>query len=108
MPSESEDLAYLTATELAARYAARTLSPLEVTRRVLARIEALEPKLNTFVVLDEDRALSAARASEERWQRGAALGPLDGVPVSVKDLLAARGWPTRRGSRTIPTTGSWD
>ncbi|HET6337548.1 MAG TPA: amidase [Polyangiales bacterium] len=103
-----DDLAYLTASELSARYGRRELSPVDVTRRVLARIEQLEPRLNAFVLADADRALSAAHASEDRWQRGAALGPLDGVPVSIKDLLAARGWPTRRGSRTIDASGRWD
>jgi aspartyl-tRNA(Asn)/glutamyl-tRNA(Gln) amidotransferase subunit A len=102
------DIAYLTASELHALYAARELSPVDVTRRVLARIEQFEPRLNAFVLVDADRALSAARASEERWHHGAALGPLDGVPVSIKDLLAARGWPTRRGSRSVAPTGRWD
>jgi aspartyl-tRNA(Asn)/glutamyl-tRNA(Gln) amidotransferase subunit A len=102
------DLAYLTAGELAERYARRELSPLEVTRRVLERVERLEPRLNAFVVVDADRALSAAHASEERWRTGSALGPLDGVPISIKDLLEVRGWPTRRGSRTVAAAGRWD
>lgn len=102
------DIAYLTAQELAARFANRQLSPVEVTKRVLARIEQLEPRLNAFVLVDADRALSAAHASEDRWLRGAALGPLDGVPVSIKDLLLTRGWPTRRGSRTVDATGRWE
>jgi aspartyl-tRNA(Asn)/glutamyl-tRNA(Gln) amidotransferase subunit A len=102
------DLAYLSAGELNARYARRELSPVEVTRRVLARIEQLEPRLNAFVLVDADRALSAAHASEDRWQRDVALGPLDGVPISIKDLLQTRGWPTRRGSRTVDASGRWD
>lgn len=106
--NDATDLAYLSASELAARYAARELSPVDVVRAVLARIERLEPRLNAFVLVDADRALSAARGSEERWHHGAALGPLDGVPVSIKDLLAARGWPTRRGSRTVAAEGRWD
>lgn len=105
---DPNDLAYLSASELSARYARRELSPVDVTRRVLARIEQLESRLNAFVLVDADRALSAAHASEDRWQRGAAFGPLDGVPVSIKDLLPARGWPTRRGSRTIDASGRWE
>jgi aspartyl-tRNA(Asn)/glutamyl-tRNA(Gln) amidotransferase subunit A len=106
--THTTDLAYLTAVELHTRYSTREVSPVEVTRRVLARIEQLEHSLNAFVLVDADRALSAARNSEERWQRGASLGPLDGVPISIKDLLATRGWPTRRGSRTVAATGRWD
>jgi aspartyl-tRNA(Asn)/glutamyl-tRNA(Gln) amidotransferase subunit A len=102
------DLALLTAQELAERYAKRQLSPVDVTRRVLARIEQLEPRFNAFVLVDADRALSAAHASQERWARDAALGPLDGVPVSIKDLLLTRGWPTRSGSRTVDAAGRWE
>jgi len=102
------DIAYLTAKELGERYAKRQLSPVEVTRRVLARIEQLEPRINAFVLVDADRALSAAHASEERWLRDAPLGPLDGVPVSIKDLLLTRGWPTRSGSRTVDAAGRWE
>lgn len=102
------DLAYLTASELTARYSTGELSPVDVTRRVLQRIEQFEPRLNAFVLVDSDRALSAAHASEERWRRAAAFGPLDGVPVSIKDLLLTRGWPTRRGSRTVDAHGRWE
>jgi aspartyl-tRNA(Asn)/glutamyl-tRNA(Gln) amidotransferase subunit A len=75
---------------------------------VLARIEQLEPRFNAFVLVDADRALSAAHASEERWLRDAPLGQLDGVPVSIKDLLLTRGWPTRSGSRTVDAAGRWE
>lgn len=102
------DIAYLTAKELHERYARRQLSPVEVTRRVLARIEQLEPCLNAFVLVDADRALSAAHASEERYRRDAPLSELDGVPVSIKDLLLTRGWPTRSGSRTVDAAGRWE
>lgn len=102
------DLAYLGAGELTAHYAQGKLSPVEVTRSVLGRIEQLQPRLNAFVLVDAERALAAARASEERWRSKAAFGPLDGVPVSIKDLLLARGWPTRRGSRTVDAAGPWD
>ena len=98
----------LSATELVAAYAARRLSPVEVTRAVLARIDALNPMLNAFVLVDHEAALRDARASEARWLRGEPAGPIDGVPASVKDLILARGWPTRRGSRTVDPAGPWD
>ncbi|MFO1361296.1 MAG: amidase [Burkholderiales bacterium] len=103
----SAELCFLSATELVARYAARTLSPVEVARAVLARIEALNPQLNAYCLVDADGALAAARASEARWMKGAPAGPVDGVPASIKDLVHARGWPTLRGSRTVDPAGPW-
>ena len=80
---DAEDLAYLSATELVAAYRAKRLSPLEVARVVLARIDALNPALNAFVLVDHEAALRDARASEDRWMRGEPAGPVDGVPTSV-------------------------
>ncbi len=64
-------------------------------------------RLNAFCVVDRDGALAAARASEVRWQRGEPLGPLDGVPVTIKDLVLMRGFPTLRGSRLIDPAQDW-
>ena len=105
---DAEDIAYLSATDLVAAYRARTLSPVEVTRIVLGRIERLDPTLNAFVLVDPEGALRDARASEARWARGEPAGPVDGVPTSIKDLLLARGWPTLRGSRTVDAAGPWN
>jgi aspartyl-tRNA(Asn)/glutamyl-tRNA(Gln) amidotransferase subunit A len=102
------DLALLGAAELLAGYRARSFSPLEVTRAVLERIERLNPKLNAFCVVDPAAALMDARASEARWNNGMPQGWLDGVPVSIKDLLTTRGWPTLRGSRTSDPKGPWN
>ena len=104
----STDLCFMPATELVARYAAKTLSPVEVTRAVLDRIRALNPKLNAYCLVDEDGALAAARASEARWRKGEPVGPVDGVPASIKDLVLARGWPTLRGSKTVDPAGPWN
>lgn len=102
------ELHWLTATELLRRYRRRELSPVEVIQSVLARLERIEPRLNAFALVDAESALGAARASEARWRRKAPLGLLDGVPLSVKDLLLTRGWPTRRGSRTVAPEGPWE
>jgi aspartyl-tRNA(Asn)/glutamyl-tRNA(Gln) amidotransferase subunit A len=102
-----QELGYLSATEMVASFRTRVLSPVEVARAVLARIDALNPQINAFCIVDAEGALAAARAAEARWGRGDPLGPLDGVPVSVKDLLLTRGWPTLRGSRTIDPAGPW-
>jgi aspartyl-tRNA(Asn)/glutamyl-tRNA(Gln) amidotransferase subunit A len=95
----STDLATLTAVEQAALVRTRRASPVEVTRAVLDRIAAWEPRLNAFVALDADRAMAAARRAEQAVMDGLPLGPLHGVPVSVKDIMAVEGLPTRRGSR---------
>ncbi|MBE1537420.1 amidase [Actinomadura algeriensis] len=101
------DPADLSAAELTDEYRAGTLSPVEAARAVLARIERDDPKVNAFCLVDADTTLEMARASADRWRRGAILGPLDGVPVSIKDVLLTRGWPTLRGSTTIDPSGPW-
>jgi hypothetical protein len=98
--SLSDDILSLTATELVALYRTKQLSPVEVVIATLERIERLNPIYNAFVFIDAQRALEDARASEQRWQRGAPDGLIDGVPATVKDLVVVKGWPTRRGSRT--------
>jgi aspartyl-tRNA(Asn)/glutamyl-tRNA(Gln) amidotransferase subunit A len=102
------DLTQMTATELAGAYAARALSPVEVTGAVLDRIEALNPTLKAFCLVAGNEAMESAQASEARWQRGEPMGPLDGVPTSIKDLVLTKGWPTRRGSRTVDPAQPWE
>ncbi len=97
----------MTAAELTEHYRQRRLSPVEVTRSALRRIERLNRVYNAFVLCDEERALTDARASEARWQRGRPAGLVDGVPATVKDLIVTKGWPTLRGSRTIDPKQSW-
>lgn len=101
------DLCSLSATDLVRCYAKKQLSPVEVVRAVLARIEKLNPLLNAFCFLDPDFSLKEARKSEQRWRKNSPQGRLDGVPVSIKDLLLTRGWPTLRGSKTIDPKGPW-
>jgi aspartyl-tRNA(Asn)/glutamyl-tRNA(Gln) amidotransferase subunit A len=99
---------WLTATELLRAYRSRRLSPLEVTRALLERIAAVNPRLNAFCRIDCDGALAAARDSERRWTRGEPLGLLDGVPVSLKDVLLVKGMPTLHGSRTVSPDSPWN
>jgi len=108
MTTPPTDLADCSAGTLLELYAARRASPVEALRAVLARVERLNPRLNAFCLVDEPAALAAARASEARWQSGAPMGELDGVPVSIKDLILTRGWPTRRGSATVDAAQAWD
>jgi aspartyl-tRNA(Asn)/glutamyl-tRNA(Gln) amidotransferase subunit A len=104
-----DDLAYLSASELLQRYREKSLSPVEVTQAVLDRIERHDGAVNAFVLSDAERALADARASEKRWAKGAPAGPVDGVPTTIKDLVLAKGWPMRGGSRiTSPEPVSED
>ena len=96
------------AIELTEAYRAGALSPVEVARASLERIERRDPALNAFCLLDADRALADAAASEARWRRGEPAGAVDGVPVGVKDVFLTRGWPTLRGSRAIDPAGPWE
>jgi aspartyl-tRNA(Asn)/glutamyl-tRNA(Gln) amidotransferase subunit A len=105
---DNEDVAYLGAAELVAAYGRRELSPVEVTRIVLERIDALNPRLNAFTLVDHESAMRDAKASEARWNRGEPAGPVDGVPTSIKDLILTRGWPTLRGSQTVDPKQRWE
>jgi len=81
----------LGARELAALYARSELSPLDVARAVIARIERWEPRLHALWAYSADAVLAQARASEARWRAGQAWSPLDGVPLTLKDNIATRG-----------------
>ncbi|MEU9183164.1 amidase [Streptomyces sp. NPDC048484] len=102
------ELTELTAVRLVEGYRKGEFSPVDVTRAALRRAEEIQPAVNAFVRLDEEAALAQALDSAERWRRGEPAGLVDGVPVSVKDILLMRGGPTLRGSRTVSQTGRWD
>jgi aspartyl-tRNA(Asn)/glutamyl-tRNA(Gln) amidotransferase subunit A len=97
----------LTALELLAGYRAGELTPVDATQAVLERIDRLDGAVNAFCLRDDDAALSAAKESTARWQAGEPQGPLDGVPISVKDILLTENSPTLRGSYTIDPAGPW-
>ncbi len=98
----SGEIIELTAHGLTSAYRTLALSPVEAMRAVLDRVHEVDGDVNAFCALDEDGAMRSAAESEQRWLRGEPLGPLDGVPVSVKDMVATRGMATRFGSRTLP------
>jgi aspartyl-tRNA(Asn)/glutamyl-tRNA(Gln) amidotransferase subunit A len=97
------ELCYAPATELVSLIRTRKLSPVELTRAMLARIERLEPRLNAFCVVTTDLALAAARRAEDAVMTGAPLGAIHGVPVSIKDLAFTAGVRTMGGSRIFET-----
>jgi amidase len=93
------DLCFMPATELVRLYRARKVSPSEVMRAVLARIDAVNPSVNAYVTVARQAALAAARKATSALRRGATLPPLHGVPVSIKDLTATKGIRTTWGSK---------
>ena len=81
--------------------AAREYSSEELTRAYLERIEEKEPSINSFVSLCQDRAIDAAKESDERRRNGAPLSALDGIPYAANDNIAVSGLPLRCGSRIL-------
>ena len=94
----------LTALELLKAYQSRALSPVETMASVIARVEAFEPHIAATFLYAPERALNEARASEARWRKGEPIGPLDGVPATVKDTIATRGDPTPVGTAAADLT----
>ena len=94
-----EDLAWRSALEIATLVRDKQLSPVELTTALLARIEALDPRVNAFCLVTADLARAAAREAEIAVMKREPLGALHGVPVSLKDVLYTRGVRTTGGSR---------
>jgi aspartyl-tRNA(Asn)/glutamyl-tRNA(Gln) amidotransferase subunit A len=88
----------MSARELLRLYRTRELSPVEAMASVIERVEAYEPHIHATWLYAPERALGEARASEARWAKGEPVGPLDGVPVTVKDNIATKGEPTPVGT----------
>lgn len=101
----SEDLCYLPIGAAAELYRKRELSPAELTRVYLERIQALDPVYHAYISVDAGGALAAAHRAEAELLSGEDLGPLHGIPVAIKDLLDVEGLPTTAASgvrRTAP------
>ncbi len=94
----SAELCFIPATELARLIRARQISPVELTRAVLERVERLNPIVNAFCTVTADAALAAAREAEQAAMKGALRGPLHGIPFSIKDLHLTKGVRTMSGS----------
>ncbi len=92
------DLAFIPATELAVAIRTKVVSSVEVTEQFFQRIDRLDPQLNSYLALREDDAMADARAADEAVQKGDALGPLHGIPISIKDLEVTKNLTTTMGS----------
>jgi len=99
-----EHLADLSAVDLLEAYDARTLSPVEVVDAVTERIARAEPMLKALYAFDPERARKAAAASERRWLDGEPCGPLDGVPITLKENIATAGEPVPLGTAATALT----
>ena len=96
-----EDLAFASIAELAPRIERGELSPVELTRASLERIDRLEPQVNAFITVLADSAINEARLAEQEIQNGRYRGPLHGIPIAHKDLLYTRGVRTTAGSKVL-------
>src|ERR1700754_5208712 len=94
----SNDLCFLSATELSERIASKTVSPVEIVSAVLARAETLQPELNCFITLCGDEAMAVARDAYRKVMAGEPLGLLHGLPVTVKDIVNTKGGKTTFGA----------
>ena len=101
-------IADMTAMEMLRAFRRKELSPVEAAEACLARIETYNPVVNAFCLVDRDTTLEAARESEARWQKGAPLGRVDGVPTAIKDVFMTRGWFNRKASHVIPDDPATD
>ena len=96
---DSETIGFMPAVELAEMIRTKKISAVETMRVLLERIAALEPKVNAFAYLGAERAMEGAKKADAELMRGARIGRLHGVPVTIKDLLFTKDMPTQRGSK---------
>src|SRR5947207_15665131 len=96
--SQTNDLAFLSLTELSELIRSRKDSPVEVTRNILERIEKRHPALNAYITVTRDVAMKSAQEAESEIQQKKWRGPLHGVPIAVKDLFDTAGIKTTAGS----------
>jgi aspartyl-tRNA(Asn)/glutamyl-tRNA(Gln) amidotransferase subunit A len=100
-PTSMTELCWLSATEIAAAYAARTLSPVELMESLFARVDKLNPSLHAFILPDPEAAMAAARQAEQELTAGRGRGKLHGVPIGIKDIIDVGGLPTTCHSKIL-------
>ena len=95
---DDETLAFTTATKLAELIRTKQISPVEVMEATLRRITALNPRVNAFANLGADRAMAQAKQAEAALMGGGPIGPLHGLPTTIKDLAITKDLPTEFGT----------
>jgi aspartyl-tRNA(Asn)/glutamyl-tRNA(Gln) amidotransferase subunit A len=91
----------LSAVDLIAGFKAKQFSPSDVLEDVLSHVAVWEPRIHALYAFDPDGARATAKASTERWQKGEPIGPLDGIPLTIKDNIATRGVPVPLGAASV-------
>jgi aspartyl-tRNA(Asn)/glutamyl-tRNA(Gln) amidotransferase subunit A len=97
--SDAPEICHLGVDALSSLYTSRDLSPVDVVVAAIDRARDVQRQFNAFTVIDAESALLEARMSEARWRTNSAHSPIDGVPITVKDLVHVQGFATRKGSR---------
>ena len=98
---DGQEIWWMSAVDLARAIRERRLSAVEVVIALLERIEVINPKINAYVTLTADLAIGAAREAEDAVMKGKELGPLHGIPVSIKDMVFTKGVRTTMGSKLL-------
>nr|MDQ3831922.1 amidase family protein [Candidatus Tectomicrobia bacterium] len=99
-----EDLLFRSLSDVAGQIRRQDVSPVEVTRAALDRLERLNPRLNAFMANLGEQALASAQQAEREIASGQPRGPLHGVPLALKDIFAMRGVPMTAGSKVLGTS----
>lgn len=105
--SQTPEIAFLTAVEVREAFRSKRLSPVELTKAVLERIDQHNQRYNAYCLVDAESAIAQAKASEERWIHAEPRSVLDGMPIAIKDLILTQDWPTLRGSLAINPNQDW-
>ncbi|MDE9367809.1 amidase [Luteipulveratus sp. YIM 133132] len=98
----------LPAAELVAGFGSGAWDPVDAYEASVAAVRELDRHVNAIVMLDEEAGAQAAKESARRWQSGETLSPVDGVPITIKDIVLTRGWPTLKGSSLVDSSGPWE
>ncbi len=98
---KTREICWMSATDLARQIRSKKISPVEVVKDLLEAIDQVNPRINAYVTVDADRALAAARKAEKAVMKGQELGPLHGVPLSIKDAAFTKGVRTTMGSKLM-------
>src|ERR1043165_9430715 len=100
----THDLGQMTAAQLNKLCRRGRAPPVETVQAVLNPRDTVNPRINAFCRVDGKEAIAAARAAEKRWKKGKPLSAIDGVPVSIKELVRVKGWAASMGSKLTDKT----